>query len=310
ILSPSLNRFFLHLSMASSSRLSFSSHNLKRDESDFIVECGIEYKETIVDLRMERTPKANAARQLVWETVVRQFESRFGKKISEVNAKTNFKYRQKILKNDKEKCKILAQWMDDPSSITEEQMEELVGKVDLLLFKMHPQGILTERNGDEWENVFDSVNGIGEGTPNGQEEIVGVLKEEEEDPFHDHSQSHEQFPHIQPNTSRLDEMAAQLPSSSFSDEIPRKRLRIHEGEPIPSFAPPSSEKEYLELELLKAKIELTKSKQIAVDKQIQSNTAMIMVMDRLMNRIETKRDEPEQSAMMNLITIMKDMVKK
>ncbi|GMT23322.1 hypothetical protein PFISCL1PPCAC_14619, partial [Pristionchus fissidentatus] len=90
-----------------------------------------------------------------------------------------------------------------------------------------------------------------------------------------------------------------------------------------------NEEAHLKLELLRAQIELAKTQQIAAEssmhsqrelvktqqmaaeKSIQANTAMIMVMDRLMSRLEEKKDEqPEQSAMTNLITIMKEMVKK
>ncbi|GMR47692.1 hypothetical protein PMAYCL1PPCAC_17887, partial [Pristionchus mayeri] len=206
-----------------------SASNLKRDESDFIVECAVIHKETIVDLRFDRTIQANAARQLVWKTVSRQFEERFNKKITDGNAKSNFKYRQKALKKDSEKCRILDQWLTDPSSISEREVEEAVGRVDFILFKMHPQGVLAqEKVPEEWEKGFEISAEVEETSDQMRfPEMMGVVKSEE-DIIDGPSHSLDQF------TANCESRYTSLPStSSFNDSIPRKRFRLEESQTIP-----------------------------------------------------------------------------
>ncbi|GMT23323.1 hypothetical protein PFISCL1PPCAC_14620 [Pristionchus fissidentatus] len=167
---------------------------------------------------------------------------------------------------------------------------------------MHPQSILTIREESNELNELQYSN-EREGTSIDyiDESLAeGIIKDE--------------FPDDHDSYNMSMENDLPIRNSLFSDQIPRKRRRIQEepqmNQPNQAFSPPANEKEFLELELLRAKIDLAKTKKIAEDKSIQANTAMIMVMDRLMSRIEEKKDEADQSVMTNLIAIMKDMVKK
>lgn len=85
------------------------------------------------------------------------------------------------------------------------------------------------------------------------------------------------------------------------------------------------EESALRLELLRAQIELTKvihssisfplhslqTQQSAAEKQMEANISMIKAMNRMMERIEMKKEESnDQSSVTSLISIMKEMVKK
>uniref|UniRef100_A0A8R1Z913 Uncharacterized protein n=1 Tax=Pristionchus pacificus TaxID=54126 RepID=A0A8R1Z913_PRIPA len=289
----------LHLNQYSmDTSLSFSQHIINAIESDYLIECVNQYKEVVVNMANERSSEANSARMGTWTLITDMFNDKFGVDVTTKALKSNLSYRQAKLKKNPFKYKQFREWQSNPCK-SEKQMEKELGRGDFVLLQLFSDDFekAPKRKLDESEMRNEWNSNENESSPFPAEAyFVGVEPKEEMDnhlfDVNEDSRHSEEIFGIK--RSRLSH--SQLPQS----------ITIHP----PSMAVNKVDEESaLRLELLRAQIELTKTQQSAAEKQMEANISMIKAMNRMMERIEMKKEESnDQSSVTSLISIMKEMI--
>ncbi|GMR62074.1 hypothetical protein PMAYCL1PPCAC_32269 [Pristionchus mayeri] len=282
---------------------SISQHIINANESDYLIECVNKYSSIIVDLATNRSVEANGARTVTWARITEMFNTKFNVEVTTKALKSNLSYRQGKLKRIPSKYTVFREWLKNPTR-SERDMEMELGRGDFLLLKLFGEEVekpLMKRAFDDLETSMKPNEWNGneaEASPyHFEPSFMDAVPKDEFDPD---SFSEDSRPPVEP--------------------LPAKRARVSPQVPPPQPLPPApspirvdrvvDEESQLRMELLRAQIELTKTQQIAAEKQIQANTAMILMMDNLTKRIEKKSEESDQSSVSSLISIMKEMVKK